>query len=128
MRMAVFHSLCITLDTMRFHAYHGVLPQERIVGGDYEVCLTLRLAHATSAATDDLADTVNYAEAYEVVAEVMRQPSDLIERVAGRILTAVLERFAAISSAQVSIAKVAPPMMADLRAARVTLVAEREPA
>ena len=29
----------ILLNNLRFHAFHGVLPQERVVGNDYVVSL-----------------------------------------------------------------------------------------
>ena len=34
---------------MRFYAYHGVLPQERCVGGDYEVNVRLEVEKAAAA-------------------------------------------------------------------------------
>ena len=45
---------------MRFYAYHGVLPQERCVGGDYEVNVRLEVEKAAAAVwADSLARTVN---------------------------------------------------------------------
>ena len=57
----------ITLNGLRFYAYHGVLPQERNVGGDY--ILSLRLGYDISRAmqSDDVSDTLNYAEVYQLV-------------------------------------------------------------
>ena len=66
---------------MRFHAFHGVLPQERLVGNDYEVTVVMDSDIAAAALSDDVADTINYAEVYEVVRQVMMEPCHLLERV-----------------------------------------------
>lgn len=105
-------SLQIELRSMRFYAYHGVMEQERRVGGQFTVDLTLTLDSAASAAVelDDLAATVNYAEAYDVVRNIMETPSALIEHVAGRILRALFDTFPLIASATVTVCKDAPPI------------------
>lgn len=115
----------ITLHDMRFYAKHGALPQERIVGGEYLVNITIRLAHNLAAETDNLDDTVNYAEIYEAVSQVMLTPSALIEHVAGRIARTLLTDFGQIIRAEVMVTKIHPPMPADMHAASATVVAER---
>ncbi len=118
--------LTVALDEMRFYAYHGALEQERIVGGEYTVSLNLRVADAQRAIFDDeLAATVNYAEAYELVRCEMKQPSALLEHVAGRILTAIFNHFPTVVSAEVRIRKNNPPISASLQGASITLSAAR---
>ena len=66
--------MTITLPTLRFYAYHGVLPQERKVGGDYELTLHLQIDNDDAYEAlcyDELEGTVNYAEAYELVKQEM---------------------------------------------------------
>lgn len=113
---------------MRFYAYHGVLEQERRVGGQFTVDLTLTLSPASCAAVehDDLSATVNYAEAYDVVRRVMAEPSALIEHVAGRILRALFASFPLIASATVTVCKDAPPIPGfDGKGCAVTLTGTR---
>lgn len=96
---------------MRFYAYHGVMPQERTVGGHYEVSLRLCVKSAERAVyADDLEGTVNYAEVYQAVKEVMAVPSRLLEHVAGRVLRTVFQRFHQVERAEVSVTKVCPPI------------------
>lgn len=111
----------IFLRHLRFHAYHGVGEQERVVGNEYEVDLLLDCVVDKAAQSDDVADTVNYAEVYEVVACEMRQPSQLLERVAYRIGHRIFEKFPQISAARISVAKFNPPMGTDGGAAGVEL-------
>ena len=75
----------ISLNKLRFHAFHGVMEQERRVGNDFEVSLTVEYPFEKAMESDDLCDTLNYAELYDVIAAEMRQPSDLLEHLAGRI-------------------------------------------
>lgn len=103
----------IQLSSLRIHARHGVLPQERLTGQDYEVNVTLHLPESGllgAILDDDLQGTVNYAEAYEVVKREMDQPSRLLEHVAGRILRSLLSAFPPVQQAEVCITKLAPPI------------------
>ncbi len=83
----------IYFRNVRFHAFHGVLPQERIVGNDYLVNLVLDYDFSSAMKTDELQGTLNYAEVYQKVREEMAVPSKLLEHVAGRIAHTALFRF-----------------------------------
>ena len=81
----------ISLTGLRAHAYHGVLEHERRTGQVFLIDVTVHLALADAAASDDLDQTVHYGElATEVVAAVERDPVDLIETVAERVAQTVL--------------------------------------
>ncbi|MGM9713307.1 MAG: dihydroneopterin aldolase [Prevotella sp.] len=100
----------IYIKDLRMHAYHGVLEQERRVGNDYVINITVGFPWAKAATTDDVHDTLNYAALADVVAKEMSVPSNLIETVAKRICDSVKERFGDVSSISVNIRKMAPPM------------------
>lgn len=111
----------IHLRNLRFKAFHGVLPQERQVGGDFVV--TLRIGYPWQGAidSDDVADTLDYAAVYREVEREMAVQSQLLEHVAGRIARKLLERFPRISSIDLWLYKVTPPMGADSDGAGVEL-------
>ena len=112
----------IYLRNVRFHAFHGVLPQEGIVGNDYLVNLVLDYDFSSALKTDDLQGTLNYAEVYQKVREEMAVPSKLLEHVAGRIAHRLFSDFSEIQKLQLSITKVNPPMGADSDGAGVEVV------
>lgn len=112
----------IYLRNVRFHAFHGVLPQEGIVGNDYLVNLVLDYDFSSAMQTDDLQGTLNYAEVYQKVREEMTVPSKLLEHVAGRIAHRLFSDFPEIQKLQLSITKVNPPMGADSDGAGVEVV------
>lgn len=112
----------IYLRNMRFHAFHGVLPQEGIVGNDYLVNLVLDYDFSSAMKTDDLQGTLNYAEVYQKVREETAVPSKLLEHVAGRIAHRLFSDFPEIQKLQLSITKVNPPMGGDSDGAGVEVV------
>lgn len=116
----------ILLRDLRFYAHHGVLPQERTVGGHFTLNLTLRLSDATSALFDDqLEGTVSYAEVYEVAAREMRKPSALLEHVAARIAQSLFAAFSLIEHITLTLQKDTPPMGADCAGCAVRIAAAR---
>jgi dihydroneopterin aldolase len=81
----------ITLTGLRVHGNHGVFEHERRDGQDFLVDITVWLDLARAAATDDLADTLDYgALAQRAAAIVGGPPFDLIESVAARVADDVM--------------------------------------
>lgn len=99
----------IHLHHMRFYAYHGVLPQEQKVGNWFWVDLSLEVDLSGAALSDDLQDTLNYAEVYDLVAEEMTIPSRLLEHVAGRIIRRLQQQFPLIQGIRIELGKEYPP-------------------
>ena len=122
----VLRSSHITLSGLRFHAYHGVMAQERQAGGDFLVDLQVMCDLEKAVHSDDLADTLNYGTLYDLVHQEMLQPSKLLEHVAGRIAQRVLDGFPQVENVVITVTKVNPPMGADLKGASVTLFFGRE--
>lgn len=114
-------SSTIALSEMRFFAHHGVTPQEQLIGCHYVVDLCLTFDCSAAALSDELADTVNYAEVYEAVRQAMARSSRLIEHAAARIARAVFALSPGITALTVRLAKQNPPMGADVRSASVEL-------
>lgn len=111
----------IFLKDLRFHAFHGVMPQERKVGGDFLVSLRMGYDISKAMRTDEVSDTLNYAEVYALVRKELEQPSALLERVAGRIAEALFASDPKILSIDLWLTKVNPPMGADCQGAGVEL-------
>lgn len=81
----------IALHGIRAFGRHGVLPQERRDGQTFTVDVDLWCDTSKAAASDDLADTVDYAALARRVADVVEgEPVNLIETLAARVAEAVL--------------------------------------
>ena len=101
----------IQLHNLEFYAYHGLLPQERVVGGHYRVDVELSLTPPLRALTEDVIDdTVNYAEVYALIRQQMEQPVNLLEHLAHRITQGLYAQFPQIQAVKLSVTKVSPPI------------------
>ena len=100
----------IELLGMEFYAFHGCLEEEKDSGNDFTVDFRCRYNLKEAAGTDELAHTLDYSEIYWIVAEQMRQPSDLLENVAARIFDAILQAHPEITEMEVRVAKLNPPV------------------
>ena len=103
----------IILRNVRFHAFHGVLPQERQVGGDFLVNLRVGYPIERAMESDEVGDTLNYATLFDLAKREMNIPSHLLEHVAGRIVKAIVAVFPAVTSIDLELIKQNPPMGAD---------------
>lgn len=61
----------IYLDDLRFHAFHGVMPQERLTGNDYTIDIKIGYDVSLAMVSDNVDDTLNYAEVYKIVDQEM---------------------------------------------------------
>ena len=115
----------ITLDSLRFYAYHGAEPQEAIVGAWYTVDISIKADATLAVQSDELSGTINYAKVTEIIKQQMEIRSALLEHVAGRIANALLNGFPAISSLTVKVCKQNPPVCTPCAASGFSLTVER---
>jgi dihydroneopterin aldolase len=81
----------IELRGLTVRGHHGVFEHERRDGQDFVVDITVWIDLARAAASDDLADTVDYgALAQRAAAVVAGPPRNLIETVAAEIADGVM--------------------------------------
>ena len=116
----------LTLENLHFYAYHGVMPQEGVIGNEYTVNIRMKVDASKAMVSDDVADTVNYAEVYEAIKQEMAIASKLLEHVAGRIARRLFHDFPLIESLKIELMKQNPPMGADMPAAGVRLEVKRD--
>ena len=115
----------ITLDSLRFYAYHGTEPQEAIVGSWYTVSVTMQTDATLAVQSDDLNGTINYAKAAEIIKQQMQIRSALLEHVAGRIARALFEKFSKLKVVTVKVSKENPPLGIPCCKASVEITATR---
>jgi len=97
------------------------MPQERRVGADFLLSLRVGYDFSKAMRTDEVGDTLNYAEVCRIVKEEMDKPSALLEHVAGRIADAIFRQFPDVRSIDLELTKQNPPMGADCEGAGVEL-------
>ena len=114
-------STYILLQGLQYHAFIGVGEQEQVVGNDYVLDLRLGYPFAAAMESDVVNDTLNYADVFNVVSEVMKQPSKLLEAAAGKIVKELCARYKRLESIDLKLVKRNPPMGADCDSTGVEL-------
>jgi dihydroneopterin aldolase len=116
----------IELRGLRVVGRVGVLDLEREQDQPLEIDLDLAVDLAAAAASDDLADTVDYGAVCDrVVAAVRERRADLVEHLTARVGDAVLAVDPRIAAVTVTVRKVRPPVPFDLATAGVRIVRTR---
>lgn len=103
----------VGLEGMRFRAYHGVYPEERVTGGAYIVSVWLEFEFEKDQTFENIDETVDYERVYEVTKEVMSEPTPLIETIAVKIGNSLKNHFKKVISAEVKVEKLNPPVKGD---------------
>lgn len=112
----------ILLENVTFYANHGVFPQETQVGNVFIVNLKIEIDLSKSCMSDELSDTVSYADIYEDVKKEILVPSKLIEHVAYRIVKCLKDKYTEIISVEIKLSKRNPPMGGQVEYASVVLI------
>ncbi|MDC8105308.1 MULTISPECIES: dihydroneopterin aldolase [Chryseobacterium] len=111
----------IFLEDVKIYAYHGVLPEENIIGTYYILNLEIHTDLWKAAESDDLNDTISYADINDIILEEMKVKSKLLEHVAGRIISKINQNFPEVSYIKLKITKTAPPMQGEMKGASIEL-------
>ncbi len=100
----------IELENMEFQAFHGCYPLEQVVGNRFRVDVTLEADLSDAAKSDQVEDTINYLEVFELVRAQMAVKSHILEHVCARIIDALYEAYPQCRHVRVKVAKLAPPL------------------
>lgn len=111
----------IAIEGMSFRAYHGCMEEEQVIGNTFVVDLYMEADTSIAEQSDDLSETTDYAEAFNIVKKEMETPSKLLEHVGRRILNSIKKSFPEIESAELKVAKMNPPINGQANSVSVTL-------
>lgn len=111
----------ITLIGVRAEGTHGVLPAERATPQTFVVDARMSVDLSDACRSDDLADTVSYAQIAERIVSVVKgEHCDLIERLAQRIADAILLSYR-VTAVEVTVHKPDAPIAVPFGDVSVTI-------
>lgn len=100
----------ITLTGISGFGYHGVFEHERREGQNFSVDLEIITDFAVAVSSDDVRDTVNYAQLADIAhAAIVGQPVNLIEKLADSIARDCLQ-IAGVAAVTVTVHKPQAPI------------------
>jgi 7,8-dihydroneopterin aldolase/epimerase/oxygenase len=114
----------ISLNNVRFRAYHGLYPEERQKGNDFVVNMQVSYIPKDKSTIVSLSDTIDYASLFDIINVKMQQPVDLLETLIQTIAFAVHDQFPQVNKVIVSIEKLNPPIDKFSGSAAVSYMAE----
>ncbi|MDG4657957.1 dihydroneopterin aldolase [Ectobacillus antri] len=116
----------IFVKEMEFYGYHGVFPEETRLGQRFKVDLTVHLDLRRAGVTDDLSQSVNYGELYQLCEKIVQgKPYKLVESVAENIAMQILHQYESIQSCTVKVIKPDPPIPGHYREVAVEITRSR---
>jgi dihydroneopterin aldolase len=81
----------IRIRGLRVYGYHGVMEHERDEGQYFIVDATIKVDAQRASSTDDISNTVSYAEIAQLIADNVRNnPVNLLETLSQRLANEVL--------------------------------------
>ena len=104
----------IEVNGIKLYAFHGCLPEEGKIGGNYVVDITITTDFTEASLTDDLNKTVDYVVVNKIVKEEMAIRSKLIEHVGQRIVNRIKKEVNNVDALRVKVIKVCPPINGDV--------------
>jgi dihydroneopterin aldolase len=111
----------IDIENMEFFAYHGHYDEEKLTGCKFLVDLRIETDLSTAAQTDNLKDTLDYQYLYRLVDKIMKEKLNLIEHIAGKIITKISSVSDDIVRVSVKVSKLNPPLGGKVEKVSVTL-------
>jgi len=105
----------IEVNDIKLYAFHGCLPEEAKIGGNYSVDISLITDFSEASETDELIKTIDYVDINLIVKEEMAIRSKLIEHVGQRIFTRIKKEINNIEKLRVKVTKICPPINGDVR-------------
>jgi dihydroneopterin aldolase len=116
----------ITLKNMKFFGYHGVFAEEQANGQNFFIDAELFLDLRAAGKSDDLKDTVDYSEIYDIIKYItIEKRFQLIEKLADCISSEILIKNPLINEVLVRVRKPEAPMNGVLDFAEVEIKRSR---
>lgn len=101
----------IHIKGLKIKAYHGVMDYEKEQGQFFIIDVVATLNFKKARLTDDLSDTVSYADMIEIIKRVLlSEKNDLIERVAERVASELLNELKKLMSVTIVLKKPQAPI------------------
>ena len=111
----------ILIRDLTLYSYHGCYKEENKIGSQYKLNIWVEGNFSKAEKTDSLVDTVDYVALTDLAAMEMSKSSKLIEHVADRIITMILNRWSNIELAGLTIIKISPPMNEPVKSVDYTI-------
>lgn len=118
----------IYLNHLQFYANHGLLSEETALGQRFNIDVALYLDLASAGKSDFMADSVSYADVYTVIEDIVvaEPPVKLLEHLAHKLATRILEQFSLVDEVMIKVTKPDPPIRGIYDSVAVEIYRDRQ--
>lgn len=113
--------MIIALHGAEFFAFHGFYPEEQKLGNWFVVDIDVEFTPTANIREDDLGNSVNYEQLYDIACEEMKLTKKLIETVAQAIIDEVKKQYTFVNRIKVQVKKMNPLVGAKTKYSSVTI-------
>jgi|SRR5690606_10817431 len=97
------------LEKLKFFAYHGLYEEERKLGNEFELNISVSF-FSTHPVIRDIDQTINYAAIYELVKIEMTHPCALLETFLTELAEKIKNQFPQVAKLKMSLYKLHMPL------------------
>ncbi|MCA0972692.1 dihydroneopterin aldolase [Halobacillus litoralis] len=117
----------IYVNQMQFWGYHGLFPEENKLGQRFYVDAELELDLKPAGESDDMNQSINYAEIYEITKAVVEGKAyNLVESVSEQIASQLLEQFEILHACRIKMYKPDPPIPGHYQSVAIEIYRSRQ--
>jgi dihydroneopterin aldolase len=99
----------ISLSDVKLFGYHGIHPEEKITGTEFEV--NVDVYYDPEQMIMDISQTIDYTILYHIILERMKKPADLLETLVQDMDRAIREKFPQARQINITISKINAPLV-----------------
>lgn len=99
----------IKLENIKFFSFHGLFPQERLLGNEYTLHVTVERI-SKKRFSENLEQSIDYGVLYSICSEVMLKPVDLLETICEQIVEKIQLICPDYQLIEISVTKDHPPL------------------
>lgn len=101
--------LTINLTELRFHAHHGLYPEEQLTGNDFELSIAVSFL-PFEGIVRELQHSINYVAIYQLAKTRMEQATPLLETVVMELAEAIVLAFPVVQEVKLELKKLTAPI------------------
>ncbi len=99
----------IHLNHLEFFGYHGILPEEKILGGNFVVDAEIGFNEQEDV-IHSIKHTIDYGDIFTIIQKRMSNPTPLLEEIVMDIGVIIKQQFDQVASVSISLKKLHPPI------------------
>lgn len=114
--------LTISLEKMKFRAFYGIYPEEKILGN--ELLAEIKVSIEETGPITWISQTVDYEKVYHIIAEEIKRPHYMLEELVQICIDRIKKDFPQILMIEMQLSKLHPPLSGEVGCSKVTLKRE----